>query len=60
MIKPTFKQNPLDEAHTLGYLEGFSDGRNKILEQLVKLKLLKKNWKKEYNQKCKEDGYLIK
>jgi hypothetical protein len=66
MIKPTkklkiaWKPEPLKEAHTIGYMEGFSDGRNNIIKQFIKFKLLKKNWKAEYNRQYKDDGYLIK
>lgn len=59
-IKSTTKQTPLEEAKIIGYMEGFSDGRNKIIEQFIKFNLLKKNWKTEYNKLYNEDGYWIK
>ncbi len=59
-IKPTSpKQDPLIEAKTIGYMEGYSDGRNVLIKQLLRLKLLRKNWKKECNKFYKETGYLI-
>jgi len=58
-LKPTHKQSPLEEAHTLGYLEGHADGRLEILKELIKFRLLKKDWKGVYNKKTKQN-YLIK
>jgi flagellar biosynthesis/type III secretory pathway protein FliH len=55
----SWKQNHLEEAKTLGYMEGYSDGRLELIKELVKYKLLSKNWKKEYNKKT-ESNYLIK
>lgn len=54
------KQLPVDEARTIGYMEGYSDGRNDIVNQFIKFNLLKRNWKKEYNKLFKDDGYYIK
>lgn len=58
-LKVHVKQNPLDEAKVIGYVEGFSDGRLKIIEEFILFKLLKKNWKKVYNSSTKSE-YLIK
>jgi hypothetical protein len=58
-LKVSWKQNPLEEARTIGYMEGVSDGRLEIIRELIKFKLLPKGWKKIYNQKTKSN-YLIK
>ena len=58
-LKAKWTPNPLDEARTIGYMEGYSDGRNHIIEELVKFKLLPRKWKKEYNKRTK-GNYLIK
>jgi hypothetical protein len=57
-LKAVWNPDILKEAQTLGYMEGFSDGRNEVIDQLVKYKLLKKNWKAEYNKQYKDDGYM--
>jgi len=57
--KNSVKQNPLDEAKIIGYVEGFSDGRIELIKELVKFKLLFKNWKAIYNKKTKQN-YLVK
>jgi len=53
------KHSLLDEARVIGYMEGFSDGRNELIRELTKFKLLPKNWKKIYNKKT-EGNYLVK
>jgi hypothetical protein len=53
------KPHPLDEAKTIGYVEGYSDGRNDLLQELIEYKLLVKNWKKIYNQLTKSN-FLVK
>ena len=58
-LKAVWKPNPLDEARTIGYMEGFSEGRNSIIEELVKFKLLPRDWRKRYNKRT-EGNYLIK
>ena len=55
----THKQNPLNEARTIGYMEGFSDGRNELIHELTKFGLLPKGWKKIYNKKT-QGNYLVK
>jgi len=59
-LKVKWEPNPIDDAKTIGYLEGFSDGRNEILKQLEKFDLLKKDWKIIYNKEIKNEGYIIK
>lgn len=58
-LKVVWKPNILDEAKTIGYIEGYSDGRNGIIQEFIKFKLLPKGWKKIYNTKTK-GNYLIK
>jgi hypothetical protein len=58
-LKAIWKPNILEEAKTIGYMEGFSDGRNNLIEELIKFKLLKSNWKTSYNKKTKSQ-YLFK
>lgn len=58
-LKVDWKQNPLEEARTIGYMEGYSDGRLEIIRELAKFKLLLKGWKKIYNQKS-ESNYKLK
>lgn len=53
------KTTLLDEARVIGYMEGFSDGRNELIRELTKFKLLPKGWKKIYNKKT-EGNYLVK
>jgi hypothetical protein len=53
------KNTLLDEARTIGYMEGFSDGRNELIHELTKFRLLPKGWKKIYNKKTK-GNYLVK
>lgn len=55
----THKQNPLSEARIIGYMEGFSDGRNELIHELTKFGLLPKGWKKIYNKKT-QGNYLVK
>ena len=58
-LKVVWKPNPLDEARTIGFMEGYSDGRNDIITELIKYKLLPRGWKKEYNKRT-QGNYLIK
>lgn len=53
------KTTLLDEARTIGYMEGFSDGRNELVRELIRFKLLPKGWKKVYNKRTK-GNYLFK
>lgn len=57
--KTAQKTTLLDEARVIGYMEGFSDGRNELIRELTKFKLLPKGWKKIYNKKT-EGNYLVK
>lgn len=57
-VKVPTKTNPLEEARTIGYIEGFSDGRNNLIEELVEHKLLIRGWKKIYNEKNKEKHFI--
>jgi hypothetical protein len=59
-LKVTWKPDILEEAKTLGYIEGFNDGRNSLLNNLIKFKFLKKNWETEYDKKMKNEGYMVK
>lgn len=54
------KKSLLKESQTIGYMEGFSDGRNSIIEQLEKFGLLKKGWKKSYKQKTNDTDFVLK
>jgi hypothetical protein len=58
-LKSYVKPNFLDEAKLIGYMEGYSDGRLFIINELEQLKLLKKNWKKTYNKNTK-NNYIVK
>ncbi len=58
-LKVKWKQTPLEEAKTIGYMEGYSDGRIDIVKEFLKYKLLPKGWKKIYNKKTKQN-YLLK
>lgn len=51
--------NRLGESKIIGYMEGFSDGRNNLIEELTKFKLLKNGWKKSYNKKT-TGNYIVK
>lgn len=59
MSKTAPKTTLLDEARTIGYMEGFSDGRNELIRELIRFKLLPKGWKKVYNKRT-EGNYLFK
>lgn len=61
MTKPKTppKTTLLDEARTIGYMEGFSDGRNEMIRELIKFRLLPKGWKKIYNKRT-QGNYLVK
>lgn len=59
-IKQTNHSTLLEEAKVIGYMEGYSDGRNDILKQLSSFDLLKKNWKKSYNNKLTDTCYTLK
>lgn len=59
-LKVTWEPEPLTEAHTIGYMEGISDGRITLLNQLEKFGLLRKDWKSKYNKNMKEEGYMVK
>ncbi len=59
-LKVAWNSDPLMEAKMIGYMEGFSDGRIDLKNELVELKLLKGNWKKKFNHKHKDDGYMFK
>lgn len=58
-IKVDWESDHLNEAKTIGYMEGYIDGRIDILKELDAFKLLKKDWKKTYNNKT-TCNYLIK
>lgn len=58
-LKVTWQQNPLEEARTIGYMEGVSDGRLNLLKELIKYKLLKKGWKEIYNS-MSDNNYKLK
>lgn len=47
------------ELKIISYMEGYSDGRNEIIEELVKYKLLRAGWKKSYNKKT-TGNYIVK
>lgn len=56
---PKIDVKKLEEIKTVGYMEGYSDGRNGIIDELIQFGLLIKNWKIKYNSKTKF-GYPIK
>jgi hypothetical protein len=58
-LKVSWTPNPLEESRTIGYMEGYSDGRLEIIKELVKYGLLPKGWKKIYNKKTQQN-YLLK
>ncbi len=58
-LKVSWTPTPLEESRTIGYMEGYSDGRLDIIKEFVKYKLLPRNWKKIYNKKTKQN-YLVK
>lgn len=58
-LKAKWTPNPLDEARTIGFMEGYSDGRNELIKELIKYKLLINGWKNIYNKRTK-GNYLIK
>jgi hypothetical protein len=58
-LKVVWHQNPLEESRTIGYMEGYSDGRLEIIKELLQYKMLPKGWKKIYNKKTKQN-YLLK
>jgi hypothetical protein len=58
-LRISWTPNPLEESRTIGYMEGYSDGRLEIIKELVKYKLLSKGWKKIYNKKTQQN-YLLK
>jgi hypothetical protein len=61
-IKRIPKKRPtkVQEAHTIGYVEGFADGRRETLESLDELKLLKRGWKTAFNKLNNDKGVVFK
>ena len=49
----------LEEAKTIGYMEGYSDGKIELIKQLIKFKLLKNHWKTAYNKQIGKEGDFI-
>ena len=61
-MKKNERSTALDESHLIGYMQGYSDGRLEIVNQFIKLNILKKDWIKTYNQKMKDlklDGFIF-
>lgn len=57
-LKGSIKPTILDEARTVGYMEGYSDGRNSVLGELIQFKLLKNGWKRIYNKRTLSNYYI--
>ena len=59
--KPLVKlPTKLEEAKTMGYMEGYCDGKLEVIKHLIKFNLLKKHWKTSYNKQIgKEKDFIL-